>query len=39
MLWVANYVALRERQFLREHVDWLAKEFDRFLRTGMIRKT
>ncbi len=38
MLWIANYVARFERQHLREHIDWLAGEFERFLDTGMIRK-
>jgi Ser/Thr protein kinase RdoA (MazF antagonist) len=38
MLWVANYVARYERQYLGEHIDWLAGEFERFLTTGTIRK-
>ena len=38
MLWVANYVARFERKHLREHIQRLAGEFERFLATGSIRK-
>jgi Ser/Thr protein kinase RdoA (MazF antagonist) len=38
MLWVANYVARYERKYLKEHLDWLAKHFERYLEIGMIRK-
>jgi Ser/Thr protein kinase RdoA (MazF antagonist) len=38
MLWVANYVARFERNYLTEHVEWLAEQFGRFLATGVIRK-
>jgi len=37
MLWVANYVARYERKYLREHIDWLAQQFERYLETGKIR--
>jgi hypothetical protein len=39
MLWVANYVARFERQHLREHINGLARLFERFLETGMMRKS
>ena len=39
MLWVANYVAHKEREFLGEFIDWLAPVFSRYLETGLIRKT
>lgn len=38
MLWVANYVARYESQYLREHIEWLAPQFKRFLETGTIQK-
>lgn len=38
LLWVANYVARFEDQYLREHVDWLAGQFERFLDSGFLRK-
>ena len=38
MLWVANYVARCEREFLREFINWLAPVFSRYLETGLIRK-
>lgn len=38
MLWIANYVARYEREHLREHIDWLARQFKRFLDTGVKRK-
>jgi len=38
MLWVANYVARYQRKYLREHIDWLAQQFQRYLDTGIIRK-
>ncbi len=38
MLWVANYVARFESQYLREHIEWLAPQFKRYLETGKIRK-
>jgi len=38
MLWVANYVARYQRKYLREHIDWLAEQFARYLETGIMRK-
>ena len=38
LLWVANYVARFEREFLREFIDWIAPLFNRYLETGLIRK-
>ena len=38
MIWVANYVARTQRKYLREHVDWLARQFKRYLDSGLIRK-
>lgn len=38
MLWVANYVARYQRRHLRAHIDWLARQFNRYLDTGIIRK-
>ena len=38
MLWIANYVARYESQYLREHIEWLAQQFKRYLETGTIRK-
>jgi len=38
MLWVANYVARFEREYLREHIGWLTPQFERFLETGVVRK-
>ena len=35
---VANYVARYEREYLREHLDWLAQPLERFLETGKLRK-
>ena len=37
-LWVANYVARFQRQHLKEHIDWLAPQLERFLETGLVRK-
>jgi Ser/Thr protein kinase RdoA (MazF antagonist) len=38
MLWVANYVARYERKYLRAHIDWLARQFEIYLDTGIIHK-
>jgi Ser/Thr protein kinase RdoA (MazF antagonist) len=38
MLWVANYVARFQREHLKEHLEWLARQFERFLESGEIRK-
>ncbi len=38
-LWVANYVAQFEPGRLKEYVDRLAPQFERFLDTGIIRKS
>jgi len=38
MLWVANYVARFEREYLGEHIGWLTPQFERFLETGVVRK-
>jgi Ser/Thr protein kinase RdoA (MazF antagonist) len=38
MLWVANYVARYEREYLRNFIDWLAPIFDKYLKTGLLRK-
>lgn len=38
MLWVTNYVARFERQYLRPHIEWLAPQFESFLETGVLRK-
>ena len=38
MIWVTNYVACYERQYLRKHIDKLSRCFEFFLETGMIRK-
>ncbi len=37
LLWVANYVALKEREYLEEHINWTASLFERFLATGQLR--
>jgi Ser/Thr protein kinase RdoA (MazF antagonist) len=38
LLWVANYVARFERQYLQAHIDWTAQLLERFLETGQVRK-
>jgi Ser/Thr protein kinase RdoA (MazF antagonist) len=38
MLWVANYVARFQREYLPEHIEGLSGYFARFLDTGRIRK-
>jgi Ser/Thr protein kinase RdoA (MazF antagonist) len=38
LIWVANYVARYERQYLREHIDWTARMLARFLESGRIRR-
>jgi Ser/Thr protein kinase RdoA (MazF antagonist) len=38
MLWVANYVARYERQYLGAHLARVAPQLERFLQTGEIRK-
>jgi Ser/Thr protein kinase RdoA (MazF antagonist) len=38
LFWVANYVARFQRRYLREHVDWTAEFFERFLTTGQLRR-
>ena len=38
MLWVGNYVAEHERQFLSQHLNLLVRDFEVFLGTGRIRK-
>jgi hypothetical protein len=38
MLWVANYVARFERDYLRPHLDRVAPQLERFLETGVLRK-
>jgi len=39
MLWVANYVACYESEFLVKHLKWLTGKFGAFLETGTIRRT
>ncbi|MFC1879791.1 phosphotransferase enzyme family protein [Chloroflexota bacterium] len=39
MLWVANYVAHYQSQYLHAHIEWLAPYFEYFLETGLIRRT
>lgn len=38
MLWVANYVARYEDEYLREHIEHTTPLFARFLETGELRK-
>jgi Ser/Thr protein kinase RdoA (MazF antagonist) len=38
MLWVANYVARFESQYLNKHITWLAPQLERYLETGLVRK-
>ena len=38
MLWVANYVARFEQEYLKEHIARLVQIFARFLETGLIRR-
>ena len=38
ILWVANYVARFQRQYLQEHLDRLAPQLECFLETGLVRK-
>lgn len=38
MIWVTNYVARYESEYLRKHIDWVAEHFEKFLETGMLRK-
>lgn len=37
MLWVCNYVARFERQYLPGHIEWVSPMFERFLETGLVR--
>jgi Ser/Thr protein kinase RdoA (MazF antagonist) len=37
MLWVTNYVALREREYLDRHIKWLTPIFERYLNTRKLR--
>ena len=37
MLWVANYVARFERQYLSEHIEWVTPIFEQYLKTGLLR--
>jgi Ser/Thr protein kinase RdoA (MazF antagonist) len=36
MIWVSNYVARYQRQYLRRHLDWLSPHLARFLTTGRL---
>jgi len=38
MLWVSNYVALNEREYLADFVERVAERFEFFLASGQIRK-
>ncbi len=38
MLWVANYVAHKQRAYLREHIERITPIFSSYLETGLIRK-
>jgi Ser/Thr protein kinase RdoA (MazF antagonist) len=38
LLWVANYIAGHERQYLQKHLVLLTRQLDVFLETGRIRK-
>jgi Ser/Thr protein kinase RdoA (MazF antagonist) len=38
MLWVTNWVAHHQREHLKKHLAWLAKQFEPFLATGLLRK-
>ena len=37
LLWVSNYVAQFERQYLQEHLEFWAGPLERFLDTGKLR--
>lgn len=37
MLWVCNYVARFERQYLSKHIAWVTPIFERFLDSGLLR--
>ena len=37
MLWVCNYVARFEHQFLPDHIEYVTPIFERFLETGLVR--
>ncbi len=38
MLWVANYVARYQSNYLPDHVAWLARLFERYLESGYLRR-
>jgi Ser/Thr protein kinase RdoA (MazF antagonist) len=38
MLWVANYVARFQTQYLNQHSSWLVPQLEKYLETGRIRK-
>ena len=38
MLWVANYVALRQTQYLGDHLEWNLPMLESYLQTGKLRK-
>ena len=38
MLWVGNYMARFEPQYLNKHITWLTPQLERYLETGLIRK-
>ena len=37
MLWVCNYVARFERQYLSEHIEWVTPMFERFLVSALLK--
>jgi Ser/Thr protein kinase RdoA (MazF antagonist) len=39
ILWVANYVAGHQSQYLNQHMARLTPQLERFLQTGLVRKT
>lgn len=38
MLWVANYVANSQPQYLNQHITWLTPQLEKYLETGLVRK-
>jgi len=38
MLWVANWVARYQNQYIVDHINWLVKMFEEYLATGKLRK-
>lgn len=38
MLWVANYVASCQPQYLNQHISRVTQMFEKFRETGLLRK-